>query len=81
MNVKWFGREVEVSEDQWRACRRVENATAILALMGVGVLFVVGIEVSGMFQVAGLMAVLVGLVYFDGYIARWCAARKAEKHG
>lgn len=77
VKVTWFGRTAEVSEAEWRACRRGENAVALVALLVAGGLFIAGIEVSGLIQLAGLVTIMTGLAYFDGWLARWCAMRKA----
>lgn len=77
VKVTWFSRTVEIPEAEWRACRRIENAAALVALLVAGGLFIAGLEVSGLIQVAGLVTILTGLAYFDGWIARWCAVRKA----
>ncbi len=77
VTVKWRGREVAVSQAEWRACKRVENAAILLGFAAAGALFVAGLEVGGLQQVGVALAIVGGLAYFDGYISRFCAARKA----
>jgi hypothetical protein len=79
ITVKWRGRELAVPEADWRACRRIENGVALLALMAAGGLVVAGLDVAGLQQVGVALAIIAGLAYFDGYVSRFCASRKAGR--
>lgn len=79
VRVPFSAREVEVTRTQWLACRRVENLMAVLGLSAGSGLFVAGLAVSGLSPLGVLMVLSAAFVYFDGYVSRWCAGRKARK--
>lgn len=79
VSVKWRGRDIAVSQADWRACKRAENGAALLGLLAAGAMFVAGLEIAGLQQAGVVLAILVGLAYFDGYLSRFCASRKARQ--
>ncbi len=79
VKVPFSKRTVEVTEADWRACQRMDNLFLLLGLVLSGVLFVGGLSIQGLQPLGVLAGFLTMLVYFDGYVSRWCAARKAAK--
>lgn len=71
-------RLVQVTPAAWQVCRRRENGAALLALLSAGGLFAGGLAVNWLQPLGGLLVIVTVWFYFDGVLARWCAARKAR---